>query len=184
MNTHAPPATEAQGARPQRMRMPACALVFANYIPHLQQVARECGYALAVHGSMATDLDLIACPWVPDAVSAEELIEALRTSHVGGTLGTQNSVDGKPGSPEHKPHGRRAWSIYFSETCTGPYLDVSVMPRVGSFLDLVPGMKPVDPADLAEYEREMTEAIPEMVAEAMHRAELAVEARQRRGRTQ
>lgn len=115
--------------KPQRLRDPSRALVFATYLASLQQVARECGYALAVHGSMATDLDLIAVPWVPEAVSAEDLIEALRTSHVGGTIGKTYGVDGPRGGPEDKPHGRRAWSIYFDEACTGPYLDVSVMPR-------------------------------------------------------
>jgi hypothetical protein len=44
----------------------------------------------------------------------------------------------------------------------------------------IPGLKPVDPADLAEYERAMREeAIPEILKEVARRQRLAVEARQR-----
>jgi len=32
---------------------------------------RDCGYAIAPHGSLARDLDVIAVPWTEDAVSAE-----------------------------------------------------------------------------------------------------------------
>lgn len=40
-------------------------------------------------------------------------------------------------------------------------------------MDLVPGCRIVDPSDLAEYERGMEEAIPEMLAEVQMRQELA-----------
>jgi hypothetical protein len=86
-------------------------------LPGLVEVARSCGYALAVHGSMKRDLDLVAIPWTDRAVSAEQLVEALR-SQAGGAV---------PNGPTEKPHGRRAWSILLGG---GPYLDVSVMPRV------------------------------------------------------
>lgn len=49
--------------------------------------------------------------------------------------------------------------------------------RQSDFLNLVPGMTPADPADLADYEEGMREAIPEMLEEARHRAELARTAR-------
>jgi hypothetical protein len=49
------------------------------------------------------------------------------------------------------------------------------------FFKLVPGMKPVDPAELAEYERAMREeAIPEIIEEVEMRRMLAAECRQRR----
>lgn len=37
--------------------------------------------------------------------------------------------------------------------------------KPAGILGLVPGMRPVNPADLAEYEREMQQAIEEMVLE-------------------
>jgi hypothetical protein len=108
--------------KPQRFRASAFALVFASALPQLQEIARGHGYALAVHGSMATDLDLIAVPWVREGVSDEAtLIEALRVA-IGGTIREQDA------HPDLKPHGRNAYSIYCNQGW-GPYLDVSVMPR-------------------------------------------------------
>src|SRR6185437_488762 len=39
--------------------------------------------------------------------------------------------------PEKKPHGRLAWSFYFDATGEnrGPYLDVSVVPRISDILE-------------------------------------------------
>jgi ribosomal protein S15P/S13E len=45
---------------------------------------------------------------------------------------------------------------------------------------LVEGLKPVDASALAEYEREMTEAIPEIIKDVEKRRMLAAESRQRR----
>jgi hypothetical protein len=112
--------------RPQRMRSSTLALTFAASLASLQRIARELGYALAVHGSMQTDFDLVACPWVEDAVDAETLVEAIRVA-VDGHIFQDNDYDY---SPEVKPHGRNAWSIYLrSDNRTGPYIDISVMPR-------------------------------------------------------
>ena len=106
------------------MRSTAYALIYAASLPKLQNVAREHGYALAVHGSMATDLDLIAAPWVEDAVPAIVLIQALRDA-IGGFIFHEKENDY---NPTWKPHGRLAWSIYLQDG-DGPYLDISVMPR-------------------------------------------------------
>lgn len=56
-------------------------------LPGLQKAARECGYALAVHGSMSRDLDLIAVPWVEDAKPAAELAFQLAVSCNGLIVG-------------------------------------------------------------------------------------------------
>ena len=42
----------------------------------LKTKARELGYNLVLHGSLARDIDLIAIPWVESAVPAEQLVEA------------------------------------------------------------------------------------------------------------
>lgn len=115
-------------ANPQRLRSTAYALTYAVALPRLQAVAREHGYALAVHGSMATDLDLIACPWTEEATDAETLIEALRST-VQGSLAPP--CDWQVITlPNEKPHGRRAWVIHLNRDLGCPYLDVSVMPRL------------------------------------------------------
>lgn len=111
--------------KPQRLRALPRALVFAALLPQLQAVAREYGYALTVHGSMATDLDLVAVPWVDEAAPPSKLLEAIRTA-VDGLL---------VGKPSQKPHGRRAWSIHpkvytpVLRDVWEPYIDLSVMPR-------------------------------------------------------
>lgn len=92
--------------------------MYAILIPNLVEIARELGYAIGLHGSMARDLDLIAVPWVEEAVPPEELVQAI-ASRLGFIL------EGPPRSPEDKPHGRRAWSLIL---CGEAYVDLSVLP--------------------------------------------------------
>lgn len=117
--------------------------LFALLMPALREAAKECGYALGLHGSMQRDLDLIACPWVQDAKSPAELVEALQRSCDGYWAGAEIDdhegwrwdrficpVDGK------KPHGRLTAAIYFTRgdwnqgRCGEPYIDLSIMPRL------------------------------------------------------
>jgi hypothetical protein len=114
------------------------AVAYALLIPELMEAGREVGYAVAVHGSMVRDLDLIAVPWTEEAVSAERLIMHLLAA-VDGKLvngSRKKEVAGKPeaewervpaSEPTVKPHGRLAWTIHVGYQ--GMYLDVSVMPR-------------------------------------------------------
>jgi len=108
------------------------AATFAWMVPHIAQVARVYGYAIGLHGSMARDLDLIAVPWVDSASPAEVLVEAIREA-VDGFIRNDPQHDGNKYcqdtcNPGEKPHGRRAWSIYFSGRRF--YIDLSVMPLV------------------------------------------------------
>lgn len=107
------------------------AAMFAWMIPQIAQVARVYGYAIGVHGSMNRDLDLIAVPWTEGAAPAETLVEAIRES-VDGFIRNDpptegNQYYGDTCNPGDKPHGRKAWSIYFSGRRF--YIDLSVMPR-------------------------------------------------------
>ncbi|HEX7769625.1 MAG TPA: hypothetical protein VF422_06315 [Dokdonella sp.] len=91
----------------------------------LRDAARELGYAISVHGSLTRDIDLIACPWTEHAASAHELAAA-----VIDTIKTVNGIALDPtddANPRTKPHGRLAWSIHLGG---GPYVDLSVMPRL------------------------------------------------------
>lgn len=102
-----------------RNLVPACAAGYVCLLPSLKAAARSKGYALGLHGSLTTDMDLIAVPWADDADSPEALVAALAACFDGYI---------QHDSPQPKPHGRMAWSIHFK--IGGPYLDVSVMPRV------------------------------------------------------
>ena len=107
--------------------------VAALLIEPLREVARRLGYAIGVHGTLKRNIDLIACPWTSEAVSAGELAEAIRRkaadmNPVGvAFIAPHEDQDyQRRGSPGAKPHGRRVWSFHLGG---GPYIDLSVMPR-------------------------------------------------------
>lgn len=105
-----------------------CARYYAQIIGPLREVARSFGYALAVHGSIKRDIDVIAVAWIEDAGRPIDLIEALRwkAESVLGWAGviTHTNTHQKP---ERKPHGRLAWEILLGG---GVYIDVSVIPPI------------------------------------------------------
>ena len=92
----------------------------AAMYPGLASIFQKHGYALAVHGSVARDFDLIAVPWRA-VVSSEEdvLADVMKTFAVSVV-----------GSFETREHGRRAYSISvgFGECA----LDLSFFPAAGS----------------------------------------------------
>lgn len=97
----------------------------------LRHVAYRYGYALAVHGSLKTDIDLLAAPWRDGAVDAASLVEAIRST-AEKIIGVARIRDiEKDRLPEKKPHGRLAWSLYLTafDSTPGPYIDISVMPK-------------------------------------------------------
>lgn len=102
------------------MREPSRAPAYAAIYHGLAAIAREHGYALAIHGTLARDLDLIAVPWVTDADDAQTLVEALR-KHCHACL----SCGDDTGEGAAKPHGRIAWNLYM---LGGFQVDLSVMP--------------------------------------------------------
>lgn len=117
------------------------ATAYALLLPDLMKAGREVGYAIAVHGSMARDLDIIAVPWTDDAVNAERLILHLLGAVDGRIRNGARNKDGvwidAPGSePSLKPHGRRAWSLHIGHE--GMYIDVSVMPLDKASSPVVP----------------------------------------------
>jgi hypothetical protein len=102
-------------------------------------VARERGYALAIHGTVTSDLDLIAIPWTEEAVSGEELRDALM-AHIdacdfegslvrfGLSKEMASQIAAQHGQEKAlKPHGRVAWNLYLEHGCK---VDLSVMPRL------------------------------------------------------
>jgi len=91
-------------------------IIYAACLPGIQDIAAKHCYAIAVHGSIQTDMDLIAVPWVDNADPAVNLINsiALSLKIYGGTT---------PHGPEQKTHGRMVWTIPMG---CGLQLDVSV----------------------------------------------------------
>ena len=87
----------------------------------MQECAREYGYALAVHGSLNRDIDLVAIPWVEGARDPVDLVYGL-ASVVQSITNYVDVIE----CETKKPYGRLAWSIYIDRTT---YIDLSVTPR-------------------------------------------------------
>ena len=104
-----------------------------SIIGRIREVARELGYAVAVHGSRKRDLDLIAAPWTVEADDPLTLVDTLceRLS-----LRPRMGNDGENGSssnPECKPYGRIGWSLTSEDGPLGcDYIDLSVVPKAGT----------------------------------------------------
>lgn len=99
---------------------------FNTLIGVMRGAARRKGYALAVHGSLLRDIDVLACPWVPRAAGPRGLLRAIIEAVRGTNL--VRFCDCPSKHPTVKPHGRLAWSIHMDG---GTYIDLSVMPRRG-----------------------------------------------------
>ena len=102
----------ASNQKPMHPRPAYYAFLYDVMLP----VARRSGYALALHGSFARDLYVIAVPWTKAACSSQRLIERLEKV-VGGTMTCAGISKG--------PHGRVSCAINLS---SGAYIDLSVMP--------------------------------------------------------
>lgn len=91
----------------------------AAMYPALCAVFQRHGYALAVHGSLARDFDLIAVPWTEKAATPETVITAIAADGMAARV---------IGEPERKPHGRLAYTlgVGFGECAC----DLSFMPNI------------------------------------------------------
>ena len=94
--------------------------IYCSIYSVLHEVAKDNGYALAVHGSMSRDFDILAVPWIENPSPAHELFEAIK-----GRIDFYWSNDPKHDIPEIKPHGRIAYNILLDG---GFFLDLSIMP--------------------------------------------------------
>jgi len=82
---------------------PSFAPVYAAAMyQELAVIARQHGYALAVHGSLQRDFDLIAIPWVENPGTPENVIK-----QITDTFAVQLSR----GGATQKPHGRLAYTL-------------------------------------------------------------------------
>lgn len=91
----------------------------AAMYPDLCPIFHRHGYALAVHGSLARDLDLIAVPWT-ESPSPPDVVLAGVTSEFAVTL---------IGVLEEKFHGRLCQTI--SVGFGNCFIDLSFMPHRG-----------------------------------------------------
>jgi hypothetical protein len=89
----------------------------------MRDVARAHGYALAIHGSLTRDFDLVAVPWTPEASDADTLVAAICAD---------NQLLVTVPDKGDKPHGRRCWTLQGISGLGHGWVDLSVMPRMVS----------------------------------------------------
>lgn len=84
--------------------------------PGLAEVSRANGYALAVHGSLARDMDLIAVPWIEHPATPDELVSAFESKFSIKRIGAITEA----------VHGRmiQTIGIKFGEC----FIDLSILP--------------------------------------------------------
>ncbi len=92
--------------------------VYAVMYPELAEIARRHGYALAVHGSMARDFDLVAVPWIEQPSHPDEVVRAI----------TEEFSVKVYNPPVVKLHGRLVYTVIVAwGECS---FDLSFMPVV------------------------------------------------------
>ena len=107
---------------PKESIVPKIPVTYMFIYMRMAQRAQELGYALALHGSLIRDCDMIAVPWTDEAVDMGELVSEL----IELSGGIANYKGRENGAYSTKPHGRKAWIIHLGG---GAYIDLSVMPK-------------------------------------------------------
>lgn len=96
---------------------PSWAPFYCALYPELAEIAREHGYALAIHGSLQRDFDLVCIPWINTPSEPKVIVEAITSRYAMWQVG----------DPERKEHGRIAYTLAVMKEC---FLDLSFMPVV------------------------------------------------------
>ena len=92
--------------------------IYCGLYPGLAEIARKHGYALAIHGSLARDFDLICVPWVERPSEPKDVVDEIVNSFALRTVG----------EPDTSFHSRERWTISISYgEC---FIDLSFMPVV------------------------------------------------------
>jgi len=98
---------------------------YASFLSKARIIARQDGYALAVHGSAQRDLDVIAVPWVADPRQPIHLVTRI-------AFGTGLTI--QTNEPTVREHGRLVWCLLFPVFGDPRYVDVSVISPHGGRL--------------------------------------------------
>ena len=96
------------------------AVFYACMWNDFRQAALDCGWALGLHGSLASDMDIMAMRWTEDASTADEMVarleECLTIPEDAHHFETEKCID--------KPHGRVVYTIHIFADF---YIDLSVV---------------------------------------------------------
>jgi hypothetical protein len=95
------------------------AALYAILWEDIRNAAMDCGWAVALHGSLSRDMDIIAMKWEENCTDAETMINTIIENCFGDSVVSQYGTRWVRGE---KPHGRTcvAIPIYGDH-----YLDIS-----------------------------------------------------------
>ena len=107
-----------------------CETLLSGVIEPVRRVARDAGYAITVHGSLARDIDLVAIPWIEHNVSTPDYLVDRIAAVIAGQVGRCAVYRSKGKDPwTEKPHGRKSITILaWNELFGSVDIDISVMP--------------------------------------------------------
>ena len=100
------------------------AAFYAAMWDDIRQCAMDCGWAVALHGSLASDMDIIAMPWVSNACSFRELTIRIVALFTGNSMSESFTI-----TYNEKPHGRIVATI---PIWADFYLDISAIQTTGT----------------------------------------------------
>ena len=93
--------------------------VYCALYPKIAEIARTHGYALAVHGSMDRDFDVVCIPWTENPSEPKVVVDELTSKFALWNHGF---------NPGIKLHGRLVWTLTIGHgQC---FIDLSFMPIV------------------------------------------------------
>ena len=95
------------------------AAFYASIYDDLRNSAMNCGWALGLHGSLSSDMDIMAMPWTEDAKPVKEMIQSLSDCF------TENPFKDMHTIPHYdKPNNR---VVYTMSIWKDFYLDINVI---------------------------------------------------------
>ena len=86
--------------------------------PKIREVAAKCGWAIAIHGSVVNDLDLMAMPWVEEHTTADDLADCIASVVTSPEFYREPIKDDKS-----KPNNRVVYTIFAATS----YIDLNVI---------------------------------------------------------
>lgn len=104
-----------------------CTTLLEHILEPMRVVARDAGYAITVHGSLARDIDLVAIPWTKHGEYGPDYLVTRLAATIASITGRCNPMS----EWADKPHGRRAKTLMVWGGRFGTVdIDLSVMPKI------------------------------------------------------
>lgn len=107
--------------RSEEFETPKSRAVFYSILwPSMRKAAMDLGWALALHGSLENDMDIMGMPWTENCKSHQELAKAI-SDCLGDTIWREHHL-----TPHYtKPHGRISYTLSIGGSW---HVDLSIMP--------------------------------------------------------